>query len=104
MIHMPLSERIRLLASRIPIAISISILRLRTLIGVVPCLLAFEASDVTQIFLHWCRRVEMLLVAIPSIAIAIAISMLVTMVVVSISSMLNVASMVMMIPSKLASS
>ena len=97
---MPLSERIRLLASRIPIAISISILRLRTLIGVVPCLLAFEASDVTQIFLHWCRRVEMLLVAIPSIAI----SMLVTMVVVSISSMLNVASMVMMIPSKLASS
>ena len=100
---MPLSERIRLLASRIPIAISISILRLRTLIGVVPCLLAFEASDVTQIFLHWCRRVEMLLVAIPSIAIAIAISMLVTMVVMSISSMLNVASMVMMIPSKLAS-
>ena len=100
---MPLSERIRLLASRIPIAISISILRLRTLIGVVPCLLAFEASDVTQIFLHWCRRVEMLLVAIPSIAIAIAISMLVTMVVVSISSMLNVASIVMMIPSKLAS-
>ena len=76
MIHMPLSERIRLLASRIPIAISISILRLRTLIGVVPCLLAFEASDVTQIFLHWCRRVEMLLVAIPSIAIAIAIPLL----------------------------
>ena len=97
MIHMPLSERIRLLASRIPI--SIPILLLGTLIGVVPCLLAFEASDVTQIFLHWCRRVEMLLVAIPSIAI----SMLVTMVVVSISSMLNVASMVMMIPSKLAS-
>src|SRR3954463_11472279 len=103
MIHMPLSERIRLLASRIPIAISISILCLRTLIGVVPCLLAFEASDVTQIFLHWCRRVEMLLIAIPSIATAIAIAMLVAMVVMSISSMLNVTSMVMMIPSKFAS-
>ena len=96
---MPLSERIGLLASRIPIFI----LRLRTLIGVVTCLLALEAGDVTQIFLHWCRRVEMLLIAIPSIAIAIAIAMLVAMVVLSISSMLNVASMVMMIPSKLAS-
>ena len=41
----------------------------------------------------------MLLIANSSIAIA----MLVTMLVVSISSMLNVASMVMMIPSKLAS-
>ena len=99
MIHMPLSERVGLLASRIPI--SIPILLLGTLIGVVPCLLAFEASDVTQIFLNWCRRVEMLLIAISSIAIANA--MLVTMVVVSISSMMNVASMVMVIPSKLAS-
>ena len=98
---MPLSEKIGLLASRIPIAISISIMCLRTLIGVVTCLLALEAGDVTQILLHRCGRVEMLLIAISSIAIAIA--MLVTMVVVSISSMLNVASMVMMIPSKLAS-
>ena len=99
MIHMPLSERIGLLASRIPIAISISILRLRELIGVVTCLLALEAGDVTQLLLHRCRRAEMLLIAISSIAIA----MLVTMVVVSISSMLKVTSMVMMIPSKLAS-
>ena len=96
---MPLSERIRLLASRIPIAIAISILCLMALIGVVTCLLALEAGDVTQVLLHRCGRIEMLLIAISSIAI----TLLVTMVVVSISSILNVASMVMMIPSKLAS-
>ena len=44
---MSLSERIGLLASRIPIAISISILCLRALIGVVTYLLALEAGDVT---------------------------------------------------------
>ena len=84
MIHMPLSERIRLLASRIPIAISISILRLRALIGVVTCLLALEAGDVTQVLPHRCGRIEMLLIAISSITIAL----LVTMVVVSIPSMM----------------
>ena len=96
MVHLSFVEWIGLLSSA---PITISILRFRALRGIVSSLPALEASDVTQIFLHWCRRVEMLLVAIPSIAI----SMLVTMVVVSISSMLNVASMVMMIPSKLAS-
>ena len=96
---MSLSERIGLLASRIPIAISISILRLRALIGVVTCLLALEAGDVTQVLPHRCGRIEMLLIAISSITIAL----LVTMVVVSIPSMMNVAPMVMVIPSKLAS-
>ena len=93
---MPLSERIGLLASRTSIAIPI--LQLGTLIGVVSYLLALEAGDVTQILPHWGSRVGMMVVAVPSIPIAI----LMAIVVVSIASMLRMTTMVMMVvPSKL---
>ena len=96
---MPLSERIRHLASRTPIAISI--LQLGTLVGVVPYFLALEAGDVTQILPHEGSRAVTLVIAISSIPIAI----LVAIVVVSIASMLKMTTMVMMVvPSKLTGS
>jgi hypothetical protein len=99
MVYMPLSERVGLLASRTPIAISI--LQLGTIIGVVSCFLALEAGDVTQILPHWGSRAGTLVIVVSSIPIAI----LMAIVVVSIASMLEMTTMVMsVVPPKLTGS
>ena len=74
-VHMASVERVGLLASRTSIAIPI--LRLRTICGIVPWVLALETGDVAQILLHWCSRVGTVLIAIPSIVVmSIAIVMM----------------------------
>jgi hypothetical protein len=79
---MPLSEGVGLLASRS--SISIPILHLRTIGGIVPCVLALEIDDVAQILLCWCYWVGTMLIAISTIPIAIPLAIMV----ISITSML----------------
>ena len=68
MIHLPSGERIGLLSRA---SISISILYLKTIIGVVSSLPALETSNVTQILLGGCCWVGTALTVAPSIPISI---------------------------------
>ena len=94
MIHPPLDERIRLLVSRISIAISI--LCLTTICCVVSFIVALETGDLTQVLPHCCRVVRTVLISVSSISIPRA-TMIVSMV-----PMLRMAYMIMMVvPCKL---
>ena len=87
-VHLSPVERVGLLPSA---SIAISVLQLRTIIGVVPSLPALETSNVTLILLGGCGWVRAVLIA----ACSIPVSILGATVVVRTPSIVGVTSMVM---------